>query len=214
MKTTHIISAIFLSILFSALSCKKEKNALVVNQDKEAVKKEKGQSNKTAVIAPSANYEALLNNYSCKMTIPELAKVLEVPEADLGISDIAAPPDCYFTLQGYGKEIGGDSSLLHWGIVENHRDNIKGQIKEYHKILKLPEGIRQGMGIQLAATKDCYIAYQPTNGRVIILNGNYDNSFVLHYGAGGIQDRSKAQSAELQSKIIALANYLLQKHKK
>ena len=71
------------------------------------------------------------------------------------------------------------------------------------------------MGIELSETGDSYIAKMPFSGRLAIMNGNYDSWMFMNYAPKGIyKSRTKEQHAELGEKMIALANYLLKKHKK
>ena len=71
-----------------------------------------------------------------------------------------------------------------------------------------------GMGIELSETGDCYMARMPHVGRVIIYNENYDHAFYFQYSQKGIyKGRTDEQHAKLGEKTIALANYLLKKHK-
>ncbi|NND16362.1 MAG: hypothetical protein HKN52_10820, partial [Eudoraea sp.] len=137
----------------------------------------------TSDVLASADYSSLLTEYSCDMEISDLAKVLGVPESDLSLPEQAMPNGCSFDLKGYGENPIGDPTRLYWNTSKNSKEGNKKEIETYLKNQEeLPENISMGMGIQLAETKDCYIAFQPAHGRVIIINENYDNMFLLSYG--------------------------------
>lgn len=71
------------------------------------------------------------------------------------------------------------------------------------------------MDIELAETGDCYIVYQPAQGRTMILNENESKFFLLRYGAKNANtDRTKEQHEALRLKMRDLANYLVKKHRK
>lgn len=71
------------------------------------------------------------------------------------------------------------------------------------------------MGIALSETGDTYIAKMPISGRVVIMNENYDSWLLLSYSQKGMyKSRTDEQHNVLTEKTIALANYLLKKHKK
>jgi hypothetical protein len=71
-----------------------------------------------------------------------------------------------------------------------------------------------GRDIILADAGQCYITLQLLQGRVIILNENYEQLFMITYGnLPSVQERSKEQHDELTKKVIDLANYLVSKHK-
>jgi len=70
------------------------------------------------------------------------------------------------------------------------------------------------MDIELSETGDCYIRIMPHIGRVNIYNENYNGAFYFTYSQRGIYKRTEEEHAALGEKTIALANYLLKKHKK
>ena len=71
------------------------------------------------------------------------------------------------------------------------------------------------MGIDLSETGDRYIVRQAVRGSVVIMNANYDNWLLLSYSPKYMyKSRTQEQHDALGEKMIALANYLLKKHKK
>lgn len=163
----------------------------------------------------SADYSNLLSTYNCDVTSSELAKILTVNEADITHKDQPNQNKCYYFLNGFGENSAGDNTQLFWGLYPSSKAQNKKEIKNYLKNQEeLPESARMGMTIELAETKDCYIAQQPAHARVIIYNENYDNAFILNYGAlREYKTRTKEQQAALKEKMTYLANYLLKKHK-
>lgn len=203
---------------------------------------EKTSSNKeeTNTVLPSADYSSLLIDYTCDMDIAELAKVLQVAEADLSIPEYAKKPlfaesgKCYFNLKGFGTGAGGDTGL-NMGTSKMTKADIKNEINGYLKRKK--DGLEKiaKMYIVEADTKDSYIATQLRYGRVIIYNENYDNAYLISYGmankiiydddhslvvqhGSGAENpntnRTTAQHEALTKKMVELANYLLKKHRK
>ncbi len=162
----------------------------------------------------SADYSTLLTKYECDMDIAEVAKVLKVAEEDLGIPDYASPGKCSFNLKGFGENVLGDGSQLLWGPSPSSKAQNRKEIASYLERKKNNENF-MGMGIDLAETGDCYLAYQPAHGRLIIYNENYDKAFIINYGRRNSNtDRTKEQHEGLKKKMSALANYLLKKHRK
>ena len=165
----------------------------------------------------SADYNSLLSNFKCDVTISELAQVLKVSEMDLNIPDYTLTttlPHCLFNLKGFGKHrLNGGSELL-FGPSPSTKAQNRKEISEYLKRKK--EGLKiMGMDIELAETGDCYLAYQPAHGRVLILNENQSKFFLINYGAKNANtSRTKEQHEELRLKMRDLANYLLKKYRK
>jgi len=121
---------------------------------------------------------------------------------------------CSFTIKGFGKNTLGNESAISWGSYPTSKAQNKKEITGY--LERKEEGLKiMGMDIELAATKDCYIAYQPAHGRIIIYNEHYDHAFLFNYGQKNANtNRTKEQHEELRLKMTNLANYLLKKHKK
>lgn len=210
------------------------------NTAQQAEKTAKKDNSETKTLA-SGDYSSLLIDYSCDMEIAEVAEALDVPEASLSIPDYAEEPvfvelgKCWFILSGFGNDAGNEGTAINWGTTKMTKASIKKQIKSYLK--DRDDGLEKitKMYIVEADTKDSYIATQLRYGRVIILNENYDNAFVILYGmpnkivdnddhqlvkqhAAGTEnpgtDRTTAQHKELTKKMVKLANYLLKKHRK
>tara|TARA_R110000868_G_scaffold337922_1_gene598728 strand:- start:2112 stop:2765 length:654 start_codon:yes stop_codon:yes gene_type:complete len=162
----------------------------------------------------SADYTSLLSHFKCEMDISEIANVLKVPETSLSLSNNSRQNECAFNLNGFGQNTLGEGSKISWGTAPSSKKQNKKEIRSYlerkEKELKI-----MGMDIELADTGDCYLAYQPAHGRIIIYNENYDDAFLLHYGFRSANtDRTTEQHEELRLKMTDLANYLLQKHRK
>jgi len=159
----------------------------------------------------------LLSNFECEMSISELAQVLNVSQVDISIPDYTLTtilPHCLFTLKGFGDDrVNGGSQLL-FGPSPSTKGQNKKEISEFLKRKK--DGLKiMGMDIELAKTGDCYIAYQPAQGRVIILNENESKFFLIRYGAKNSNtDRTKEQHEALRLKMRDLANYLVKKYRK
>lgn len=165
-------------------------------------------------VLPSGDYSSLLNSFSCTIEISELASALQVSEADLSLSDYIPKGKCAFHLSGFGKNNFGEESTISWGPFSNSKAQNKKEIESYLKRKK--EGLKiMGMDIELAETGDCYIAYQPGHGRILIYNQNYDSAFVFQYGRRSANNnRTEEQHEALRLKMTNLANYLLKKHRK
>ncbi len=233
MKTYPLL----LGLTFLLVSCGEAPKKDTAQQGEKSTEK-KNDASESLV---SADYSSLLIDYSCDMMdIAELAKVLEVPEADLSIPEYTKKPvytnsgACYYSLKGFGTGVDGDSSLR-MRTTKMTKAVIKNEIRGYLKRKK--EGLEKITKTYIveADTRDCYIATQLRYGRVIILNENYDNAFVIQYGkankivddddhqlvkqsAAGTENpntnRTTDQHKELTKKVVKLANYLLQKHRK
>lgn len=162
----------------------------------------------------SGNYSTLLTDYSCDMDIPELAKVLQVSEADLSLSEYQTPGKCTFNLNGFGKDAFDGTTRLFFGPSPSSKGQNKKEIANYLKDKE--EGTQfMGMDIELAETGDCYLAFQPAQGRMIIYNENYDQAFLINYGQKNANtDRTEEQHEALRLKMTDLANHLLKKHRK
>ena len=165
---------------------------------------------------PSGDYSTLLLDYQCGMDAAETAKAIGVSENSIGLSDYQKRNFCSFKLKGFGKNKLGDPTTVTWEMMPSskaqNKSEIEGALKNQEKY---PEQVMQGMGIVLAETGDAYIFKQPHVGRVLIYNENYDNAFMISYGnINPGTDRTKEKHQELTNKMVALANYLLKKHRK
>lgn len=162
---------------------------------------------------PSGDYSALLLNYECDMTAAELAQIFNIPEADVNIPEFAALAGrCSFEIKGFGENAQG-GTIMSWGATPSSKAESKKEIQSFLKDQENNESMF-GMGIDLAETGDCYIARMPHVGRVIIYNENYDHAFLFSYAQRGIYKRTEEEHEVLTKKTIALANYLLKKHRK
>jgi hypothetical protein len=160
----------------------------------------------------SADYSSLLTSYQCDMTVAEIANVLGVNEADVTTTDISRNGWCTFQIKGFGTNALGDDTFLEWGLDPSDNVSIDKEIKSYQEA---QANNIVGMGIQRSETGDCYIATSPLYGRVIILNENYNKLFFFNYAVKRTyKTRTDEQHAQLGEKMIVLANYLLQKHKR
>ena len=162
----------------------------------------------------SGDYSSLYVNYECTSTVSEIAEILDVPENDLTRSDYQQEGKCSFDVKGFGINTLGNSSAISWGPFPTTKAQNKKEIASYLKRKK--EGLKiMGMDIELADTGDCYLAYQPGHGRLIIYNENYDHAFFISYGRRSANnDRTEEQHEALKPKMTDLANYLLKKHRK
>ena len=182
--------------------------------NKTAENKTKVEEKETYKSIKSADYSTLLTEYKCDMSISEVAEILEVPESDLSIAEYTTEGKCYFVLKGFGKNtLTGGTGIL-WGPSPSSKAQNKKEIKSYLEWKQ--EGVKiMGMDIALAETGDCYIAYQPAHGRLIIYNENYDTAFLINYGRKSSNNqRTDEQHEALRLKMTDLANYLLKKHRK
>jgi len=202
MKNTIVLLLIMLLI-----ACKSEKKESSTTPSTNEVKT----NNNTL---KSGDYSSLLIDFTCDIKISELAQVLEIPETDLSFSDNPVANKCTFNLAGFGINNIGENTRLIWGPSPSSKGQNKKEISSYLKRKK--EGLKiMGMDIELDETGDCYIAYQPAHGRVIILNEHYDQMFLIHYGQKNANNnRTKEQHEALLPKMVDLANYLLTKHRK
>jgi len=238
-KPKHIVMKKIVGILLLLtviISCDEATKKNATKQVEKTTKKENNDTNTLS----SADYSSLLIDYACDMDMVEMAKVLDVPEGNLSIPDYAKQLAftktgmCYFNLKGFGSGAGGDTGIS-MGTSKMTKADVKNEINGYLKRKK--DGLEKitKMYIVQADTKDSYIATQLRHGRVIILNENYDNVFFITYGlenkvvhdddhplvvqhAAGTENantnRTTAQHEELTKKMVKLANYLLEKHRK
>ena len=201
-----LISSIL--ILGLLLSCGENKKKESKNEDQEVSKQE------TAIeVLPSADYSSLLVNYECDMSITEVAKALNIPEADVSMPKPHIHGQCGFTIKGFGENQLGDETPIIWFLEDLGKEQVQKEINTYLKEQDSNEIL--GMGIELSETGDSYIARQPTRGTVVIMNANYDHWLVLSYSPKhNYKSRTQEQHDALGEKMIGLANYLLKKHKK
>lgn len=202
--------AILVLGLCMACNTATKKESAATESEATIIKNEK----KEAKPIKSGDYSTLLTNYNCDTDIPELAKVLHVPETDLSLSEYQTSGKCTFNLNGFGKNRLGDVTQLYWGPSPSSKAQNKKEIRSY--LERKEAGLKiMGMDIELSATGDCYLAYQPAHGRLIIYNENYDQAFLINYGQKNANtDRTIEQHEELRLKMTDLANYLLKKHRK
>jgi hypothetical protein len=159
----------------------------------------------------SADYSSLFLNYECDMDTSEVANVLNIPETDVSIPEFTQAGNCSFEIKGFGENaLGG--TILTWGATPFSKADSKKEIQSALKDKENNESMF-GMDIELSETGDCYIRILPHVGRVVIYNENYDHAFYFSYSQRGIYKRTEEQHAALTKKTIALANYLLKKHK-
>ena len=163
-------------------------------------------------VLPSGDYSSLLLNYECDMDAAEVSRVLKIPETDVSIPEFTQAGNCSFEIKGFGKNaLGG--TILTWGATPYSKADSKKEIQSALKDKENNENIF-GMDIELSETGDCYIRILPHVGRVVIYNENYDHAFFFSYSPRGIYKRTEEEHAALGAKTIALANYLLKKHKR
>ena len=145
-------------------------------------------------------------------TAAEVAKVFNIPEADVIPIETKMPNRCDFEIKGFGQNALGGTAMM-WGATPFSKADSKKEIQSALKDKENNENIF-GMDIELSETGDCYIRILPHVGRVAIFNENYDHAFYFAYSPGGIYKRTEEEHEALTEKTIALANYLLKKHKK
>ncbi|MEP2277944.1 hypothetical protein [Maribacter sp.] len=204
----HTIAVLFFSLFIACTETPKKQNTSEPNSVSASSKQEESSSN------TSGDYNSLFNNNDCDMSIAELAEVLKVPESNLSKLDKIGGNKCSFDLKGFGTNTLDGDSRISWRSTPSSKKQNKKEIANY--LERKEAGLKiMGMDIELAETGDCYIAQQPAHGRIIIYNENYDEAFLIHYGIKSANtDRTKEQHEELRLKMTALANYLLQKHRK
>ena len=200
---------ISLVLLFSLLFACGENNQKKKDADNG---KTKSKAVETTTTLPSADYSSLLGNYECDMTVAEVAKVLNIPETDVSIPEFTQAGNCSFEIKGFGENaLGG--TILSWGATPFSKADSKKEIQSALKDKENNENIF-GMDIELSETGDCYIRILPHVGRVIIYNENYDHAFYFTFSQRAIYKRTAEEHEALGEKTIALANYLLKKHRK
>ncbi len=202
------ILVVFVALCALLLSCGKTADK---KTDQNPIQ-ESSQKATSNAVTPSADYSSLFINYECDLTATEVAKIFEIPESDVTKIEIKGFGRCDFEIKGFGKNAMG-GTMMHWGHAQSTKAN---NLKEIQSFLKDQENNESmfGMGIEKSATGDCYIVRTPHVGRVIIYNENYDNAFYFEYSQRGIYKRTAEQHEALEAKTIALANYLLKKHRK
>ncbi|UII79834.1 hypothetical protein [Flagellimonas sp. CMM7] len=203
----NIIALLIFTLFIACKSDKKESSTISSSAQTNQVKAD-------TKALESGDYSALLIDFKCDIDISELSQVLEVAETDLSLSQYPRQGKCTFNLKGFGKNTLGDDSGISWGPFPTSKAQNKKEIESYLKRKK--EGLKiMGMDIQLAETGDCYLAYQPAHGRLLIYNEHYDQAFLMNYGIRSANnDRTKEQHEALRLKMTDLANYLLKKHRK
>ncbi len=200
-----LVSSIFFLALL--ISCGETKKNETQKETKQVSKKET-----TTEALPSGDYSSLLLNYECDMDAAEAAKVLNIPESDVSIPEFTQAGNCSFEIKGFGKNaLGG--TILTFGATPFSKADTKKEIQSALKDKENNENIF-GMDIELSETGDCYIRILPHVGRVVIYNENYDHAFYFTYSQRGIYKRTEEEHTALTKKTIALANYLLKKHRK
>jgi len=206
MKKLPFIAFVF-AVLLSCGETKDKKNDQNTSQDK-------SQPVETSKTLPSADYSSLLINYECDMDVAEVAKVLNIPETDVSLAKYQRPGGCSFSFKGFGQNGLGDDTAIIWYLEELGKAQVNKEIKSYLDDQANNEEAL-GMGIDLAETGDSYIVKRPMNGQVVVMNANYDNWLVLSYSPKHLyKSRTQEQHDALGEKMIALANYLLKKHRK
>ncbi len=198
---------LLLALLISCGETKEKKNDQ--NTDQETLQKAEN-----IETLPSADYSTLLVNYECDMTVAEVANALNIPESDVSIPKFQRPGGCFFSIKGFGENTLGDDTAIGWFLEELGKAQIKKEIKNYLDDEATNESVL-GMGIDLSETGDSYITRQPMQGNVVIMNANYDSWLAMTYAPKHqYKSRTAEQHDALGEKMIALANYLLKKHRK
>ena len=202
-----VSSILILGLIISCGETKEKKNDQNTSQDKS----QPAEASKTL---PSADYSSLLVNYDCGMTVAEVANALNITDSDVSMPKPHRPGQCNFRIKGFGQNGLGDDTAIVWSLEELGKAQVNKEIKSYLDDQANNESAL-GMGIGLAETGDSYIVKRPMNGQVVIMNANYDNWLVLSYSPKhSYKSRTQEQHDALVEKMIALANYLLKKHKK
>ncbi len=201
-----ISTFLLLALMISCGETKEKKNDQNTNQEI----LQKAESIETL---PSADYSSLLVNYECDMTVAEVANALNIPESDVSISKFQRPGGCFFSIKGFGKNTLGDDTAIAWFLEELGKAQVEKEIKSYFNEQDSNEIL--GMGIELSETGDSYITRQPMQGNVVIMNANYDSWLAMTYAPKHqYKSRTAEQHDALGEKMIALANYMLKKHRK
>ncbi|MCB0649824.1 MAG: hypothetical protein KDC85_00960 [Saprospiraceae bacterium] len=162
---------------------------------------------------PGADYNSLFTDFTCNMSVAEVAKVFGVPESDVSTPDYKKAEGCAFVIKGFGQNGLGDETIVSWFLEKTTKAEVKKEIQNYQELEKTNSGL--GMSIEKSETGDTYLAKSPRYGRVIVLNENYDNWLLISYAPKfQYKTRTDEQHLALEAKSIALANYLLKKHEK
>jgi len=199
--------AIFAMLSSILVSCGENAGKKITNQ-------KNTQEATSSKVLPSADYSSLLINYECDITPVEVAKIFNIPETDVSIAEHQSPGSCAFSLKGFGQNPLGDDTPINLFLEDLGKNQVNKEIKSYLDNKSNNEST-MGMGIDLSETGDSYIVWQSVRGMVVIMNANYDNWLVLSYSPKYMyKSRTQEQHDALGEKTIALANYLLKKHKK
>ena len=184
------------------------------NAGKKTTNQKNTQEATSSKVLPSADYSSLLINYECDITPVEVAKIFNIPETYVSIAEHQSPGSCAFSLKGFGQNPLGDDTPINLFLEDLGKNQVNKEIKSYLDNKSNNEST-MGMGIDLSETGDSYIVWQSVRGMVVIMNANYDNWLVLSYSPKYMyKSRTQEQHDALGEKTIALANYLLKKHKK
>ena len=163
-------------------------------------------------VAQTSDYSSLLKSYECDMTTAEIANALQVSEADIIPTDIKRNGWCTFQMKGFGQNTLGKDTFIEWGLDPSGNVSIKKEIESYEEA---QANNIQGMTIERSENGDCYIAKSPKYGRVVILKENYNKLFFFNYAPKhNYKTRTQEQHDDLGKKMVQLANYLINKHKK
>ncbi|WP_047547159.1 hypothetical protein [Psychroserpens sp. Hel_I_66] len=200
----------FIVILF-LVSCKSE-----TKQSTESVANSDSTKEVSKTKASNLDFSSLFDNYICDITSSELAEVLQLPESSISVANSSSDNKCNFKLQGFGKGYENSGTPLSFGPIPSSKKHNNKVITNHLKEKKeRPQGMIMGRDIILADAGEGYITLQLLQGRVLILNENYDPYFMISYGnKNSVQERTKEQHEQLTKKIIDLSNYLISKHKK
>jgi len=161
----------------------------------------------------SADYSSLFTDFSCNVTVSELAQALNLPESDISIPKHLPSSGCAFVINGFGKNAFGEETTIHWFLEKTSKDEVKEQIQSYSET-EVSNNVL-AMGLEMSETGDTYLAKAPSYGRVNVLNENHENWLLISYAPmHQYKARTQEQHIALGAKMIDLANYLLKKHKK
>ncbi len=205
MKKIYLI--IFLSVV--SFSCgeaqEKTNNQNPAQEDKKQIQTENN--------LQSGDYSSFFTDFECNVSAAEVAKVLNIPEADVSVPEYKRSEGCSFAINGFGQNGLGDETIIQWFLEKANKEDVKKEIQTYTEMQENNRSL--GMGIEKSEAGDTYLAKSPRYGRVIVLNENYANWLVINYSPKGTyKTRTEEQHAALGTKMIDLANYLLSKHKK
>ncbi len=180
-----------------------KKEATITKEKQEATDNKEAKK-----VSKVGDYSNLFLNYSCDMTIEEVAQVLELPIADLKMEPaLNSSPSCSVRYSPNGTY----QTNLSWSMIPSATK--AGNKKAIDKELKDKEkGSNPFTDITLSETGDCYFKCIPMRGRIQIYNEYQDGSFGLIYGNRG--NRTEEEHQQMREKMTRLANYLLKKHRK